>query len=347
QGKNVFQSTTSGMLGSTCSTISFTGEPTGVAINPNNNHIFFSTDFNDRVFEVSLGSDGVYCTPDDTVTTTDVNTLYNVRDAEDVAYGNNTLFIAGGDNAEVYRIPLGANGVLGGGDDGSMTHFDTAALGFSDMEALGYNADANTLFIASPKPTERYLGETTTSGTLLRAYDLSLMGSAGNIRSDVTYAPSSQNPAIKNIYIASRGIDNDDNRNENDGKIWEIRISPPVTPTPTSTPTLGPGFAHVNVYMGGILEEDYNVPPKSSVRPSYAGMNNGPVKVQSTNGIPIVASERVAYSPNGGTTWTSYSELMGLPSNQLTSSYTFPWYNNLDLNSQLRFGNVGTANTTV
>jgi len=65
------------------------------------------------------------------------------------------------------------------------------------------------------------------------------------------------------------------------------------------------------------------------------------------NAIPIVASERVAYSPNGGTTWTSYSEMMGLPANQLTTSYTFPWYNNQDLNSQLRFGNVGNTSTTV
>ena len=85
----------------------------------------------------------------------------------------------------------------------------------------------------------------------------------------------------------------------------------------------------------------------SSMRSSYAGLDGGPVKMSSTNGLPIVASERVAYSPNGGATWTSYSELMGLPANQLTNSYTFPWYNNLDLNSQLRFGNVGTAPTTV
>ena len=348
-GKNVFQSTTSGALGATCSTTSFTGEPTGVAINPTNHHIFFSTDFNDSIFEVALGSDGAYCTSDDIVTTTNVGSLYNVNDAEDVAYGSNTLFIAGGDNAEVYRIPLGANGVLGGGDDGAMTHFDTAALGFSDMESLGYNSDSNTLFLASPKPTERYLGETTTSGTLLRAYDLALMGTAGNIRSDVTYAPSSQNPGVKNIYIASRGVDNDDNRFENDGKVWEIRISNPVVPTPipTSTPILGPGFAHVNVYMGGVLENNYNVPPESSLRPSYAGVDDGPVRVQSTNGVPIVASERVAYSPNSGNTWTSYSEMMGLPANQLTNSYTFPWYNNVDINTQLRFGNVGNASTTV
>jgi DNA-binding beta-propeller fold protein YncE len=127
QGKNVFLSTTSGALTSTCSTTSFTGEPTGVAINPNNNHIFFSTDFNDRIFEVSLGSDGTYCTSDDTVTSTSVSSLYNINDAEDVAYGNNTIFIAGGTSAEVYAIPLGANGVLGG-DDGAMRESDTTQI---------------------------------------------------------------------------------------------------------------------------------------------------------------------------------------------------------------------------
>src|SRR6185503_16618552 len=105
--------------------------------------------------------------------------------------------------------------------------------------------------------------------------------------------------------------------------------------------------ATVQVLVAGASQGTYSIAPHYSIKPSYAGMNNGPVRVVSTNGIPIVASERVAYSPNGGTTWTSYSELMGLPSNQLTTSYTFPWYNNVDLNSQLRFGNIGTANTTV
>src|SRR6185503_6360026 len=108
-----------------------------------------------------------------------------------------------------------------------------------------------------------------------------------------------------------------------------------------------PTASTTNVYIAGVLQGQYKILSKSSVRPSYVGVDGGPVRVVSTNGIPIVASERVAYSPNGGTTWTSYSELMGLPANQLTSSYTFPWYNNLDVNSQLRFGNVGTANTTV
>jgi len=245
QGKNVFQSTTSGTLVSTCSTTAYSKEPTGVAINPNNNHIFFSDDTgsNDKVFEVTLGSDGNYCTPDDTVAITNVGGLYGVTDAEDVAYGNNTLFVAGGVDAEVYGIPLGADGVLGGGDDGLMTHFDTLALGFTDLEGIGFNSDSSTLFIVSTKGTDRYLGETTATGTLINAYDLSLMGSAGNIRSDVSYAPGSQDSLIKNIYIASRGVDNNSNSNENDGKVWEINLSSaPPPPPPSGDPIFADGF---------------------------------------------------------------------------------------------------------
>ena len=249
QGSNVFQATTSGMLVSTCTTLPFTKEPTGLAINPGNNHIFFSDDGDDLIYEVSLGADEDYCTGDDTVTATNLANLYGVSDAEDVAYGNNTIFVAGGSAAEVYRIPLGANGVLGGGDDGQMTHFDTSILGFNILEGLGYNWDNGTLMLLSTQMNDKYLGETTTSGTLLRAYDLAAYTGLTH-REDVTLAPGSQNPAIKNLYITDRGIDNNDNRNENDGEVYEINIgNPPTstftpgpspTPTNTRTPTVSP-----------------------------------------------------------------------------------------------------------
>jgi hypothetical protein len=236
-GKNVYLSTLSGTLTGTCTTTplnrsGWSNEPTGIAVNPNNLHLFISDDDQFKVFEVNLGPDGTYCTSDDSVTS--INTTY---DTEDVAYGNNTLYIAGGADAEVSVMNLGPNGVLGGGDDGPMTHFDTAVLGFSDLEGIGYNADSGTLFIVSTDSADRYLGEITTSGTLLRAYDLSFMGTASNIRSDVAYAPSSQNPAVKDIYIVSRGIDNDNHPEENDGKAWEISLG---TPPPTNTATIGP-----------------------------------------------------------------------------------------------------------
>ena len=241
KGKNVFESTTSGTLVSTCDTTpptGFTNEPTGMAINPNNNHFFISADegSNDKVYEGILGSAGSSCTLS-SVAVHNVAVLYGATDAEDVAYGDNTLFIADGVNAEVYRIPLGPNGILGGGDDGATTHFDTSSLGFNDLEGLGYNSDSGTLFIISSQGSEQYMGETTPTGTLLRAYDLSLMGSGGNKRSDVAYAPGSQNPSIKNIYIVSRNVDNNSNPNENDGQVWEINIAGSGTSTPSRTPT--------------------------------------------------------------------------------------------------------------
>ena len=102
----------------------------------------------------------------------------------------------------------------------------------------------------------------------------------------------------------------------------------PVVSAATPTPTAGSGSAHAEVYVGGVFQNAYDVSPQSSVRPSYAGLNNGPVRVISTNGVGIVASERFAY--NDGSAWTSYSEIMGLPHDEVTTSYSFPWYDNVD-----------------
>ena len=79
----------------------------------------------------------------------------------------------------------------------------------------------------------------------------------------------------------------------------------------------------------------YNLTPNQSQRISYVGLDSGPVVIQSSGGVPIIASERVAYF--NGSAWTSFAEMMGLPQSQLTTTFVFPWYNNLDIDTQLRF----------
>ena len=44
---------------------------------------------------------------------------------------------------------------------------------------------------------------------------------------------------------------------------------------------------------------------------------------------------------------TSFSEMMGLPNSQLDTTYWLPWYNNVDLDTQLRIGNVSGSPATV
>ena len=61
--------------------------------------------------------------------------------------------------------------------------------------------------------------------------------------------------------------------------------------------------------------------------------------------VNIVAAERVIYKVNG--VYTSYSEMMALPEEELDTVYWLPWYNNIGLNTQLRFGNVSDQQASV
>src|SRR5258705_10184362 len=104
--------------------------------------------------------------------------------------------------------------------------------------------------------------------------------------------------------------------------------------------------ATVHVFIGGT-----EVTPLSgitlavgaSTRVSYTGVNNGPVQIVSDQNI--VVAERVIYKVNGSN--TSFSEMMALPNSQLSMTYWLPWYNNVDLDTQLRFGNVRGSTSTV
>jgi hypothetical protein len=93
----------------------------------------------------------------------------------------------------------------------------------------------------------------------------------------------------------------------------------------------------VEVYLGGVLKGSYALGPASSLRLDYLGADSGPLRVVSTNAsVSILAAMRVIQSVNG--VQTSYSEITGLPASQLTTTYWFPWYNNVNFDTQLRIG---------
>jgi hypothetical protein len=94
--------------------------------------------------------------------------------------------------------------------------------------------------------------------------------------------------------------------------------------------------ATVHIYVGGqeMTGSPLTLAAGASTRKSFAGINNGPVKIVSDQNL--VAAERVIYKINNLP--TSFSELMGLPNSFLGSAFWFPWYNNVDLDTQLRFG---------
>lgn len=241
QGVNVFRSTRSGSYLNGFSTTAFSLEPTGITVNETNQHIFISDDNQDRVYEIDKGPDGFFGTSDD-IRTYFSTREFNDMDPEDVAFGNGLLYVLDGDGSEVYTISPGQNGVFDGvtsGDDQVLGHFDTSVMGLSDVEGIDYNPDNGNLYLVGPNSRKR-LVEATVSGALIQVVDITFINPVGP--SDVSYAPSSYNPAIKSVYISMRGVDNGADPYENDGKIYELYLEgsgpfPTLTATNTATAT--------------------------------------------------------------------------------------------------------------
>ena len=104
--------------------------------------------------------------------------------------------------------------------------------------------------------------------------------------------------------------------------------------------------ATVHIFIGGTEVTPVSgivLPAGESARVSFDGINNGPVQIVSDQNI--VAAERVIYKVRG--VQTSFSEMMALPEDQLDTTYWLPWYNNVDLDTQLRIGNVSASTATV
>lgn len=241
-GANVFESTSTGSLVDTYTTLDFgNNEPTGITVNPANRHLFISQDTPPKlVYELDPGPDGDYATSDDVVTSLGT-TDFGSTDPEGVTYASalNALFIADGLNNEIYQLSPGSNGVFDGvapgGDDRLVGQFDTFGLGMEDPEGIAYNPDNGSLYIGGKT---RNIGsrnfdtllEVSTAGALIRTIDVSAANPDRRISkqklSGLAYGPNSQDPNARVVYIADRGEDNNNDPNENDGRIYEMTLPP-------------------------------------------------------------------------------------------------------------------------
>ena len=256
QGGNVFKVDRNGSLLETFSTISFSNEPTGVTINPLNNHCFFSDDNSGSIYEIDPGDDGLCLTADDTVTSFATDNNFGSLDPEDVTYGLESLFISDGVNNRVYRIS-GNNGVFDNVTEENLVNsFDTQSLGVTDPEGIVFDSTNDTLFIVGPH--EQLIIQTTTYGTLLHTIDISAINP--NRPSGLALAPSSEDPTMINLYMVVRGEDNNSDPNENDGAIYELAI-PTITSPVNSMPVVSAGENQsitlpANALLNGSVSDD-------------------------------------------------------------------------------------------
>ncbi|TIW60419.1 MAG: RTX toxin [Mesorhizobium sp.] len=226
-GKNLFQMSLGGTLAGTLTTINFSDEPAGVTYNPANHHLFFADDTGTKsVYELNPGQDGLYNTSDDKVTSFKTS-AFGSSDPESVAYDSNhgVLYLADGSTQTIYKIAPGPNGKFDGiastGGDDIVTSFSAHALGTPSDESIAYDPVHDILYIIQSRNS---VAMVTTTGELLGTLDIS----AANAKkpAGLALAPSSDDPSHHmSLYIVDRGVDNDSNPTENDGKIYEFHLN--------------------------------------------------------------------------------------------------------------------------
>ena len=240
-GVNLFITDLSGSLDSTLSTydppkpipFTFSDEPTGVAYNSTNDHLFFTDDNGPKIYELNAGPDGFYNTADDVVSVFDLQP-FGSTDPEGVTYDSwrDHVIVVDGTENEVYDIDL-VDGTLNGNE--TVTHFDVTSLGISNPESVEFNPDNGHLYLLSGMPN--LIAETTIEGMLFRYLDTSSINPYN--LGGLAYAPASGNPSQNNLYIVDRGKDNNPFPFENDGKMFEVSFPPDVPPAVDAGPDIG------------------------------------------------------------------------------------------------------------
>jgi uncharacterized protein YjiK len=261
-GANVFECTRTGTVSRRTTTVSYTHEPTDVALDAATMTFYISDDDQRRVWVVTAGPDGLLNSADDTRRSFSVNNFST--DPEGLAFDsvNRELWIAGGAANAVFRLRPGPNGIFDGtspnGDDQLLT-VGVSSRGVTDPEGVGVRAaDGGVYVIGQPKTTLLHF---TPTGQYVRTITLPSTGlkkPAG-----LMFAPNSSGPG-DSLYVTDRGVDNDSSSSENDGRIFEYGIPGPTPTNQAPVVNAGPDVSTAGttaVQLFGTVTDDGLVAP--------------------------------------------------------------------------------------
>jgi hypothetical protein len=305
QGRNVFYSTLDGRQSAGAegwTTVPWSYEPAGITYQ-SPGRFLVSDDDQDQVFLVDTGPDGTW-TPEDGVpqsfTTRPVD-----GDPEDVtmdmdATTNGHVLVIDGHGTDVYDYgpgPDGAwNGLAPAGDD-TRVAFDVGQYGALDPEGIEYHPARNTVLVLDSGSEAIY--ELDRQGRLINV--VSIAAGSPKSAAGMTLAPPSDGSAGLNLYIVDRGVDNDTNPAENDGRFYEMAVDlPPLGTTTNRAPTAnaGPDLAvnqSTSVSLSGTVGDD-GLPDPGGLTVGWSTAS-GPGTVTFAN--PGAASTTATFSAAG------------------------------------------------
>jgi hypothetical protein len=129
---------------------------------------------------------------------------------------------------------------------------------------------------------------------------INISAASANDPAGLTYAPASNGSGTKRFYIVARGVDNDTDPNENDGKMYEMTAPTPSTPTNTP-PVVNAGPDQIinqgnNADLTGTANDDGFPNPPGTMTYQWS-KENGPGNVSFGN--PTALTTTASFSETG------------------------------------------------
>jgi len=109
-------------------------------------------------------------------------------------------------------------------------------------------------------------------------------------------------------------------------------------PAPGGNLVFNVNITNTDVFVGTNQQSSYYLYNNSSIVDHYSGVFNGPVQVKSAIGQNFFTTERTNYG-------NTFHETTGIPVNQLTTDYWFPWYDFSIMQTWISVGNPSTSQT--
>jgi len=297
EGVNLFETSTAGSVTNTGVSQPWSNEPVGSGFNPTNNHLFISSDDQKEVFEIVAGGDGRYGTADDTVTSFDTAGSGN-NDPEGLDYDpvTNSIWTTDGVDRQVFQYRAGADGRVGTADD-VRSNFDVGVYGATDPEGLAYDPARDTILVLDDG--SRTIYELSKSGALLNTIPINVTN--GDQESGLAVGARSTGSG-RSYYIVDRGVDNDTDPNENDGRMYEITATLPPIGGGNQPPSVDAGVDQslvlpASATLNGTVTDDGQPNPPGAVTTTWSmtsGPGGGVVTFGNAGAVDTTASFSVA-----------------------------------------------------
>jgi len=219
-GSNLFVTNRRGSLMRTRSVRSVTDEPEDIAWR-NRRTSYLVDDDRRRVYRVRTGPDGLIGTRDDRRKEVLRTRRFGSRDPEGLAWRarDRSLILTDAKRGRVFHIRAGRDRRFGTPDD-EVRRFSSAAVGVGTPEDVVWDPRTDHLLIIGS--VEPVVVETTLGGRPVRTFDLSVSGIRRG--SGIALAPDPSRPGARLMFITDKGVDNESDPKENDGRLFVFRF---------------------------------------------------------------------------------------------------------------------------